>query len=133
MLAITSMPVVTFQTDAASPFRITRRLCLRNLRRHSFACIASTNQYKSLRERVATEGLEGIPVPLNTHGIGKAGKNPPFTGEVLSIKRLGGSDKERDVSHIIIDTGGVHFVEGQSFGVKPQGTKVTSKGKSFRV
>jgi ferredoxin--NADP+ reductase len=130
MLAYTSMPVVTFR--AASAFRCTRRLRLRNLRRHSFAFIASTNQYKSLREPVAAKELEGIPVPLNTYGIGKAGKNPPFIGEVLSIKRLGGRDKERDVSHIVIGTGGVQFVEGQSFGVKPPGTKVTTKGKSFR-
>jgi hypothetical protein len=48
-----------------------------------------------------------------------AGKQPPFVGKVLSIERLGGRDKERDVSHIVIDTGGVKYVEGQSFGVVP--------------
>lgn len=48
-----------------------------------------------------------------------AGKQPPFVGKVLSIERLGGRDKERDVSHIVIDTGGVPYVEGQSFGVVP--------------
>lgn len=48
-----------------------------------------------------------------------AGKQPPFVGKVLSIERLGGRDKERDVSHIVIDTGGVKYVEGQSFGVQP--------------
>lgn len=48
-----------------------------------------------------------------------AGKQPPFVGKVLSIERLGGRDKERDVSHIVIDTGGVPYVEGQSFGVQP--------------
>ena len=44
-------------------------------------------------------------LPLNTHGVGKAGKQPPFIGKVVSIERLGGRDKERDVSHIVIDTG----------------------------
>jgi hypothetical protein len=47
---------------------------------------------------------------------------------VLSIERLGGRDRERDVSHIVIDTGGVQFVEGQSFGVQPPvgvGVRVT--------
>lgn len=34
----------------------------------------------SLRKPVAP-GLEGGPVPLNTHGVGKAGKLPPFEGE----------------------------------------------------
>jgi hypothetical protein len=48
-----------------------------------------------------------------------AGKQPPFVGKVLSIERLGGRDRERDVSHIVIDTGGVQYVEGQSFGVQP--------------
>lgn len=62
---------------------------------------------------------EGQSLPLNTHGIGKGGKQPPFIGKVVSIERLGGRDKERDVSHIVIETGGVEFVEGQSFGVQP--------------
>lgn len=58
-----------------------------------------------------------------------AGKQPPFIGKVLSVERLGGRDKERDVSHIVIDTGGVQYVEGQSFGVQPPGTKVNSRGQ----
>jgi hypothetical protein len=80
------------------------------------SAVSSTTQ--ELRLPVSVD-LEGTILPLNTHGIGKAGKNPPFTGKVLSIKRLGGRDKERDVSHIVIDTGGVLFHEGQSFGVQP--------------
>jgi hypothetical protein len=71
-----------------------------------------------LRKRVAVD-LEGGAIPLNTHGVGKAGKEPPFVGKVLSVERLGGRDKERDVSQLVIDTGGVRFVEGQSFGVVP--------------
>jgi hypothetical protein len=45
---------------------------------------------------------EGQTFPLNLYG----GKKEPFIGKVLSIERLGGRDKERDVSHIVIDTGG---------------------------
>ena len=37
--------------------------------------------------------------------------------------------RERDVSEVVIDTGGVEFHEGQSFGVLPPGTKINSKGK----
>jgi ferredoxin--NADP+ reductase len=77
---------------------------------------------------LSTGKVSSFP-PLNTHGVGKAGKNPPFIGKVLSVERLGGRDKERDVTHIVIDTGGVAFVEGQSFGVQPPGTKITSKGE----
>ncbi|WIA41673.1 hypothetical protein OEZ86_009022 [Tetradesmus obliquus] len=67
---------------------------------------------------------EGQTFPLNLYG----GKKPSFVGKVVSIERLGGRDKERDVSHIVIDTGGVPFVEGQSFGVQPPGTKLNSRG-----
>lgn len=49
----------------------------------------------------------------------RAGKQPPFKGKVVSVERLGGRDRERDVTNIVIDTGGVPFVEGQSFGVQP--------------
>jgi hypothetical protein len=44
---------------------------------------------------------EGQTFPLNTYG----GKKAPFVGKVVSIERLGGRDKERDASHIVIDTG----------------------------
>jgi hypothetical protein len=44
---------------------------------------------------------EGQSFPLNLYG----GKKEPFIGKVVSIERLGGRDKERDVSHIVIDTG----------------------------
>jgi hypothetical protein len=88
--------------------------------------ITATSANKTLiRQPVTAPGLEGNPLPLNTHGIGKAGKNPPFLGKVLSVTRLGGRDSERDVTNIVIDTGGVEFVEGQSFGVQPPGTKIT--------
>lgn len=67
---------------------------------------------------------EGQTFPLNLYG----GKKQSFVGKVVAIERLGGRDKERDVSHIVIDTGGVPFVEGQSFGVQPPGTKLNSRG-----
>lgn len=57
-------------------------------------------------------------IQRNPHNQPTTGKQP-FVGKVLSIERLGGRDKERDVSHIVIDTGGVQYVEGQSFGVQP--------------
>ena len=42
---------------------------------------------------------------------------------------MGGRNKERHVSHIVVDTGGVPFVEGQAFGVIPPGTTLNSRGK----
>lgn len=81
-----------------------------------------------LREPVSVS-LEGGKAPLNTHGVGRGGKFPPFQGKVLTIERMGGRDAERDVSRIVIETGGVLFHEGQSFGVVPPGTKVNSKGQ----
>jgi ferredoxin--NADP+ reductase len=91
---------------------------------------AAVHQGEVVRQPVTAPGLEGLdPIPLNIHGVGKAFKNPPFVGKVLSVRRLGGRDKERDVTHIVIDTGGIPFVEGQSFGVVPPGTRVTSKGE----
>lgn len=83
---------------------------------------------KALKVPVAVD-LENTELPINTHGVGKAGKQPPFKGRVVSIQDLGGRDKERHVSHIVIDTGGVLYHEGQSFGVVPPGTKTTSKGE----
>jgi len=89
---------------------------------------AVTSGTKNLRERTTVD-LEHTETPLNTHNV-KGGKFPPFKGKVLSVERLGGRDKERDVTHIVIDTGGVVYHEGQSFGVQPPGTKVNSRGVS---
>ncbi|KAL4437055.1 hypothetical protein ABPG75_004194 [Micractinium tetrahymenae] len=75
-----------------------------------------------------TVNLEGRPVPLNTHAVGKAGKEP-FVGKVLEIRRLGGRNRERYVSELVIDTGCLEFHEGQAFGVLPPGTKLNSKGQ----
>lgn len=72
--------------------------------------------------------LEGGPLPLNTHGVAKTSPHPPFIGKVLSMERVGGRDRERDIVKIVIDTGGVRFVEGQSFGVIPPGWKLNSRG-----
>ena len=58
--------------------------------------------------RVDPSDFEGGKLPLNTHS-----PKEPFRGKILSIRRLGGRNKERDVSEIVIDTGGVRFVEGQ--------------------
>ncbi|KAF5842467.1 hypothetical protein DUNSADRAFT_7078, partial [Dunaliella salina] len=89
---------------------------------------AVTPGAKNLRERT-TVNLEQTETPLNTYNV-KGGKYPPFKGKVLAVERLGGRDKERDVTNIVIDTGGVVYHEGQSFGVQPLGTKVNSRGVS---
>lgn len=90
---------------------------------------AAVDTTTSLREAVSVD-LESIGLPLNTHNVKAVkGGQGPFTGKVLRVERLGGRDKERDVTHIVIETGGVHFVEGQSFGVQPPGTKLNSRGK----
>lgn len=51
--------------------------------------------------------------------MGKAGKNPPFSGKIIKVTPLGGRDREREVTELVIATGGVRFNEGQSFGVVP--------------
>lgn len=57
-----------------------------------------------LRQPVSVN-LEGGKAPLNTHGVGRGGKHPPFPGRIVSIERMGGRDAERDVTNLVIDTG----------------------------
>ena len=69
--------------------------------------------------------LEDIGLPLNTFGP----KNP-FTGKVVSVEKVTGAKATGETYHIIIQTDGkIPFVEGQSYGVIPPGTKINSKGK----
>ncbi|GBF87830.1 ferredoxin-NADP+ reductase [Raphidocelis subcapitata] len=93
--------------------------------RHARALAATATS--DLRQPVSVdwEHLRGDQVPLNLYG----GKKEPFVGRVVAIRDMGGRDRERHVSHIVIDTGGVPFVEGQAFGVIPPGSKLNSKGK----
>jgi ferredoxin--NADP+ reductase len=69
--------------------------------------------------------LEEIGLPMNTYGP----KNT-FTGKVVSVERIVGPKATGETMHIIIQTDGkIPFVEGQSYGVIPPGTKINSKGK----
>ena len=62
---------------------------------------------------------------MNTYGP----KNS-FTGKVISVERIVGPKATGETMHIIIQTDGkIPFVEGQSYGVIPPGTKINSKGK----
>lgn len=69
--------------------------------------------------------LEEIGLPMNTFGP----KNP-FIGKVVSVERIVGPKATGETCHIIIQTDKkIPFVEGQSYGVIPPGTKINSKGK----
>lgn len=69
--------------------------------------------------------LEEIGLPMNTYGP----KNP-FTGKIVSVERIVGPKATGETCHIIIQTDKkIPFVEGQSYGVIPPGTKINSKGK----
>ncbi|KAF8058332.1 hypothetical protein HT031_005649 [Scenedesmus sp. PABB004] len=120
------MPCSSGQRPASRALLAARAAASRPARRRAALLPRASVAAGGLRQAVSVD-LEGGPLPLNTHGTGKGGQ-PPFTGRVLAVERLGGRDKERDVTHIVIDTGGVAYREGQSFGVIPPGTKVNSRG-----
>ncbi len=62
---------------------------------------------------------------MNTYGPKNA-----FIGKVKSVERIVGPNATGETCHIIIETNGdIPFVEGQSYGVIPPGTKINSKGK----
>lgn len=69
--------------------------------------------------------LEEIGVPMNTFSPKK-----PFIGKVKSVERIVGPKATGETCHIIIETDKqIPFVEGQSYGVIPPGTKINSRGK----
>ena len=54
----------------------------------------------------------------------------PFKAKVVSVERIVGPKATGETCHIVIQTDGkIPFVEGQSYGVIPPGTKINSKGK----
>ena len=58
------------------------------------------------------------------------GPKNTFTGKVVSVERIVGPKATGETCHIVIQTDGkIPFVEGQSYGVIPPGTKINSKGK----
>ena len=68
--------------------------------------------------------LEEIGLPMNTFGP----KNP-FTGKIISVETITGPKAGGETCHIIIQTDKkIPFVEGQSYGVIPPGTKVGAGG-----
>ena len=58
------------------------------------------------------------PLPLCPSFNSKA----PFQARIVSTRRLGGRNRERDVSHVVIATNGVHFHEGQVRAIRGRGT-----------
>ena len=67
--------------------------------------------------------LEEIGLPMNTFGP----KNP-FTGKIISVETITGPKAGGETCHIIIQTDKkIPFVEGQSYGVIPPGTKVRDR------
>eukprot|EP01023_Acetabularia_acetabulum_P014533 TRINITY_DN170_c0_g1_i1.p1 TRINITY_DN170_c0_g1~~TRINITY_DN170_c0_g1_i1.p1 ORF type:complete len:416 (-),score=78.54 TRINITY_DN170_c0_g1_i1:764-2011(-) len=80
---------------------------------------------KIIKKEVAPLDLENIGLPMNTFNPKK-----PFTAKIKSVENIVGPKATGDVSHIIIETDGkIPFVEGQSYGVIPPGTKINKKGK----
>ena len=84
---------------------------------------------KISKEAVKTPALEEFNntsnLPMNTFG-----PKTPFKATVKSVKKIVGPNSPGDVCDIIIETNGdIPFVEGQSYGVIPPGTKINSRGK----
>ncbi|CAG9460638.1 unnamed protein product [Pedinophyceae sp. YPF-701] len=66
-------------------------------------------------------------LPMNTFSPKK-----PFKATIKSVERIVGPNAPGEVCNIIIETNGdIPFVEGQSYGVIPPGTKVNSRGKEM--
>lgn len=59
-------------------------------------------------------------LPLNTY---KAAE--PFTGKIISVKRIVGAQATGETCDVVIDLQGkLKYIEGQSLGVIPPGTEV---------
>lgn len=88
-------------------------------------CRAQATATELQRQAVPVDKLENIGLPMNTYGP----KNP-FKGKIASVKKLSGPKATGETFEIVIETNGkIPYVEGQSYGVIPPGTKVNSKGK----
>nr|QKY15303.1 ferredoxin-NADP reductase chloroplastic (FNRL) [Polytomella parva] len=75
-------------------------------------------------KKEVSKGLEGGKLPLNTFSTKK-----PYTAKVLSVEKIVGPKATGETFHVVLDTQGVKYHEGQSLGVIPPGTKKNSKGK----
>ena len=95
-----------------------------SLSRKGLSIFASAEVSSGTRKDVPVE-LEEIGLPMNTFSPKK-----PFTGKIRSVERIVGPKATGETCHIIIETDGqIPFVEGQSYGVIPPGTKINSRGK----
>lgn len=72
------------------------------------------------------DGLEEYEkVPMNTFTPKK-----PLEAEIVSVERIVGPEATGETCHIVIKTdGNIPFIEGQSYGIIPPGTKVMPTGK----
>merc|ERR1712241_806329 len=72
------------------------------------------------------DGLEEYEkVPMNTFTPKK-----PLEAEIVSVERIVGPEAAGGACHIVIKTdGNIPFIEGQSYGIIPPGTKVMPTGK----
>lgn len=95
------------------------------LRFNGLCVMSTTEEAKTISRKDVPLELEEIGLPMNTYNI----KNP-FIGKVKSVERIVGPKATGETCHIIIETSGeIPFVEGQSYGVIPPGTKINNKGK----
>jgi len=87
---------------------------------------AAEVETETLKRRDVPIKLEEIGLPMNTFSPKK-----PFKGKVKSVQRIVGPKATGETCHIIITTNNkIPFVEGQSYGVIPPGTKVNARGKT---
>ena len=79
----------------------------------------------SEKKAVATGLEEYEKVPMNTFTPKK-----PLEAEIVSVERIVGPEATGETCHIVIKTdGNIPFIEGQSYGIIPPGTKVNNAGK----
>jgi ferredoxin--NADP+ reductase len=121
MAAVAMAPAVQSRSTASKAFAAKPAARVAARRMNVVAQAAATTVK---RADVPLE-LEEIGLPMNTFGP----KNP-FTGKIISVETITGPKAGGETCHIIIQTDKkIPFVEGQSYGVIPPGTKINSKGK----
>eukprot|EP01026_Neomeris_dumetosa_P014451 TRINITY_DN15251_c0_g2_i11.p1 TRINITY_DN15251_c0_g2~~TRINITY_DN15251_c0_g2_i11.p1 ORF type:complete len:382 (-),score=47.89 TRINITY_DN15251_c0_g2_i11:166-1218(-) len=110
----------------AKPALSHRQVTVPRSQRASRLVVHNTAQASKITPaKVTPPELEDIGLPMNTFNPKK-----PFTATVKSVERIVGPKATGETCHIIIETNNeIPFVEGQSYGVIPPGTKVNSRGK----
>eukprot|EP01025_Chloroclados_australasicus_P022224 TRINITY_DN2300_c0_g1_i5.p1 TRINITY_DN2300_c0_g1~~TRINITY_DN2300_c0_g1_i5.p1 ORF type:complete len:351 (+),score=40.93 TRINITY_DN2300_c0_g1_i5:109-1161(+) len=114
------------QVNSLSAFSSKRATGLSRSTRATRLVVRSTAQVTKINKKdVSPAELEDIGLPMNTFNPKK-----PFTAKVKSVERIVGPKATGETCHIIIETNNeIPFVEGQSYGVIPPGTKINSRGK----